>query len=384
MKNKEFRRNREFRPFRTRILIQTAFMLITGAAVPVFLYSALFYGKIANWTVAFFQRVLGTDYDSALHMYQDIIRRHQDIIFRLIIILTILVIFKIYLNWFTKYFAEINRGMDSLIKEDAAEISLSPEMLPIERKMNTVRRTIEKQKNEMVEGEKRKNDLIMYLAHDLKTPLASVIGYLNLLRDEREISEELREKYLSISLVKAQRLEELINEFFEIARFNLSDITLQYGTINLTRLFEQLIYEFTPMMKEKNLDCQLLADENLMVSCDSDKIQRAFDNLLRNAVNYSYSDTEIQISVKAQEENAVISFCNHGDTIPEDKLERLFEQFYRLDSSRGTGVGGAGLGLAIARQIVTLHRGTITASSMDGLTEFVVTIPASQKPSPVS
>lgn len=359
-------------------------MLITGAAVPVFLYSAIFYGKIANWTVAFFQRILGTDYDSALYMYQDVIRGHQDIIVRIIIILTILVIFKIYLNWFTKYFVEINRGMDSLIKEDAAEISLSPEMLPIERKMNTVRHTIEKQKNEMVEGEKRKNDLIMYLAHDLKTPLASVIGYLNLLRDEKQISEELREKYLSISLAKAQRLEELINEFFEIARFNLSDITLQYGTINLTLLFEQLIYEFSPMLKEKNLDCRLLAEEALMVCCDSDKIQRVFENLLRNAVNYSHRDTEIQVSVKAVEENAVISFRNHGDTIPGDKLERLFEQFYRLDSSRGTDSGGAGLGLAIARQIVTLHRGTITASSMDGLTEFVVTIPISQKPSPVS
>lgn len=112
-----------------------------------------------------------------------------------------------------------------------------------------------------------------------------------------------------------------------------------------------------------------------MISCDSDKIERVFDNLLRNAVNYSYGDTEIEITVDIQDESAVVSFRNHGDTIPEDKLERLFEQFYRLDSSRGTGRGGAGLGLSIARQIVTLHRGTITASSADGITEFVVTLP---------
>lgn len=97
----------------------------------------------------------------------------------------------------------------------------------------------------------RKNDLIMYLAHDLKTPLASVIGYLNLLHDEGQISEELREKYLTITLNKAERLEDLINEFFEIARFNLSTISLQYSRINLTRLLEQLIYEFKPMTKEK-------------------------------------------------------------------------------------------------------------------------------------
>lgn len=106
-------------------------------------------------------------------------------------------------------------------------------------------------------AEKRKNDLIVYLAHDLKTPLSSVIGYLNLLKDEQQISDELREKYLSISLDKAERLEDLINEFFEITRFNLSNITLEYRMINLTRMLEQLVYEFKPMLAEKNLTCSM-------------------------------------------------------------------------------------------------------------------------------
>ena len=99
----------------------------------------------------------------------------------------------------------------------------------------------------------RKNDLVMYLAHDLKTPLASVIGYLTLLRDEQQISPELREKYLSITLDKAERLEDLINEFFEITRFNLSTVTLDYSSIDLVRLLEQLRFEFMPMLKEKSL-----------------------------------------------------------------------------------------------------------------------------------
>ncbi len=375
MKNKEFHKNREFRPFRIRILIQTSLLILTGAAIPVFLYMFLGHGRVANWTVAAFQEIFRLDYDAAVLLYHNSVRRHQDSIIWIIILLTILIIFMIYLNWFTKYFVEINKGMDSLLKEDAGEISLSPEMLPLERKMNTVKHTIERQKNEMLESEKRKNDLIMYLAHDLKTPLASVIGYLNLLRDERQISKELSEKYLSISLAKAERLEELINEFFEIARFQLSDITLQYSQINLTRLLEQLVYEFSPMLKEENLECRLCAGDDIMINCDSDKIERVFDNLFRNAVNYSYGGTEIEVTAKRCDENAVISFRNHGDTIPEDKLERLFEQFYRLDSSRGTGKGGAGLGLSIARQIVTLHRGTITASSSDGTTELAVTLP---------
>ena len=222
----------------------------------------------------------------------------------------------------------------------------------------------------------RKNDLLIYLAHDLKTPLASVIGYLNLLRDEGQISEDLREKYLSISLDKAEHLEDLINEFFEIARFNLSDITLQYRNINLTRLLEQLIYEFKPMLKEKNLNCNLHIANDTMLNCDPDKIQRVFDNLLRNAVLYSYEGTDIEIAAAKQDEKILLQFINHGATIPEDRLERIFEQFYRLDASRNTISGGAGLGLAIAKRIVELHNGTITAKSEKECIEFTVVLPA--------
>ena len=225
------------------------------------------------------------------------------------------------------------------------------------------------------EWEQRKNDLIMYLAHDLKTPLSSVIGYLTLLRDESQISKELREKYLSITLGKAERLEDLINEFFEITRFNIYDITLQYTKINLTRLLEQLVYEFKPMLKSKNLQCNLCVDDDIMLRCDADKIQRVFDNLLRNAVIYSFENTDITISAQCHEDTVSIIFCNHGDTLPEEKLNRIFEQFYRLDAARSTSSGGAGLGLAIAKQIVELHNGTIVAESQEDQNKFSITLP---------
>ena len=209
----------------------------------------------------------------------------------------------------------------------------------------------------------------------MKTPLTSVIGYLTLLRDENKISEELREKYLSISLEKAEHLEDLINEFFEITRFNLSNITLEYSRVNLTRMLEQLIYEFKPMLLEKNLKCELEIAPDTMIKCDVNKMQRVFDNLMRNAVNYSFDDSTIHIAVKQNGENLCIQFTNCGNTIPKEKLVRIFEQFYRLDVARSSRSGGAGLGLAVAKEIVELHNGTITAKSENEQIEFTVTLP---------
>lgn len=263
-----------------------------------------------------------------------------------------------------------------LSEQDAAEI-FPEDYGDIAAQMAEIKTQLRSHEQILKEETARKNDLILYLAHDLKTPLASVIGYLNLLRDERQISEELQERYLSISLAKAERLEDLINEFFDIARFNLTDISLQHSKIDLTRLLEQLAFEFNPMLKEKDLSCSLQMPDEMLLRCDAGKIQRAFDNLLRNAVIYSYPNTEIEIGAERQKDRIVIKFINHGDTIPEENLERIFEQFYRLDISRSTSSGGAGLGLAIAKRIVEFHRGTITAKSENELIVFTVTLPVS-------
>lgn len=373
MKN---RKSDDFNQFKMKMFFRTVAMVFI-AVFAVFLMYSLVQGRFANGMVTLFQNMFRMDYDTALELYKSVFRNNMDLIFFLAMICIFFIVFYIYLNWFTKYFMEINNGINVLAEEIEGEISLSPELAATEKKINAIKHTLEKQKLDAKLSEQRKNDLIVYLAHDLKTPLASVIGYLNLLHDETEISEELREKYLSVSLNKAERLEDLINEFFEIAKFNLSDITLQYSRINLTRLLEMLLYEFQPMLKEKNLNCELKIQEDTMLSCDADKIQRVFDNLLRNAVIYSYSDTDINIDVTEHAGNIVIKFTNHGDTIPKEKLERIFEQFYRLDTSRSTVSGGAGLGLAIAKQIVLLHGGEIMARSENEVIEFTVVLPFS-------
>lgn len=377
LRNKKNFLHKEFQTFYTKVFMRLAVMFLAAVLFIYFLRFAVLRGRFADFTIDILQNAFQMEYDVAYSLYTKVFRNHMDMIMIAALVTAFLIIFRIFLKWFTKYFEEIGKGMDSLIEDGAAEVSLSPELLPMERKLNTIKHIIEKQRRDMSATEQRKNDLIMYLAHDLKTPLASVIGYLSLLRDEGEISDELREKYLSVSLDKAERLEELINEFFEISKYNLTAITLQYRKINVRRLLEMLLYEFQPMLKEKNLKCHLHAPEDIIMKCDADRMQRVFDNLLRNAVIYSFHGTDIDITAARQEEKVMISFKNHGDTIPAEKLERIFEQFYRLDASRSTGSGGAGLGLAIAKQIVELHHGTIWAKSQEEVIEFEVVLPVS-------
>lgn len=352
-------------------------MIFGAFAIIYLLYSFVLYGNFANWIVAILDRFIYHDYRMALEVYARTFREYMAIFFLLAIFAVFLVLFRIYLNSFAKYFREINRGIDALIHENTGEVVLSPELTSTEKKINAIRHTLEKRKMDTQLAEQRKNDLIVYLAHDLKTPLTSVIGYLTLLRDENQISDELRERYLSISLEKAERLEDLINEFFEITRFNLSDITLEYSRVNLTRMLEQLVYEFKPMLRTKNLECILNAEPDIMLECDVNKLQRVFDNLLRNAVNYSYENTTVEVNAKQNDTHITLEFINRGNRISVEKLERIFEQFYRLDTSRSTKNGGAGLGLAIAKEIIELHHGEITAHSEGGLTCFKVSIPLS-------
>lgn len=272
------------------------------------------------------------------------------------------------------YINEVEQAAHQLIDESDALITLSPELSEIAANLNQLKQESLANARAAKEAENRKSDLIMYLAHDLKTPLASVIGYLQLLRDEPALPEEARTRYLTTTLRKAERLDALTNEFFEITRFNLSEIPLAPQRMDLSLLLEQLVFEAQPQLAEKNLTAALHTPEQLPLRADPAGLSRVFDNLLRNAILYSWPDTTIAISAEHDDKVAIIRFTNQGDTIPPEKLARLFEQFFRLDSARATS-GGAGLGLAIARAITRQHGGDITAESANDRVTFTVTLP---------
>ncbi len=311
MKNKKEKGiDGDYTHLETKILIRTAAVLLGSFALisaALSLLSGRFSGVIVGFLELFYK-----DYDTAVIIYTHMFRENKEWFVMAAAFGVLLIVLRLYLKGFTKYFNEINGGINALKEENSKDIVLSSELAVTEKTINTIKHTLEQQKSAAKAAEQRKNDLVVYLAHDLKTPLTSVIGYLTLLRDEGQISEELRAKYVAIALEKAERLEDLINEFFEITRFNLSNIMLEYSMVNVTRMLEQLVFEFKPMLAEKNLSCVLTAEPDKMIRCDVDKMQRVFDNLLRNAVNYSFENTEISIVVTQDESMVHIRFANHG------------------------------------------------------------------------
>ena len=266
-------------------------------------------------------------------------------------------------------------GAEELAQPESGPIHLPPDLKHAEDQLNLARERALLSLQAAREAEQRKSDLVVYLAHDLKTPLTSVIGYLTLLQEEPQLSPELRARYTGIALEKAQRLEDLINEFFDITRFSLTHLELELRTTDLRRMLEQVVSEFGPVLRQQGMDCALSLPRELTAVCDPNKLARVFDNLLNNACHYGYPGSTIRVTGAREGARIVLTFRNAGPTIPPEKLERMFEQFFRLDTSRGTGTGNAGLGLAIARAIVQAHGGAITAQSAHEEIVFTVVLP---------
>ena len=360
--------------------MQTVAIVILTFLIISALYRHFWFRRVGDWIVQFLQDAFQLELLDALNIYQYGLRENAWLFIFGAVAVCFLLLFRISLSWFIRYFNEIDAALDTLIQGDNKEIVLTQEMEPMERKLNVLRQTLEKRELESKLAEERKNNLVMYLAHDIRTPLTSVIGYLSLLEEAPDMPTEQKAKYVHITLEKANRLEQLINEFFEITKYNIQEIVLEKEEIDLYYMLLQMLEEFYPLLEEKGNRAELHSDENVSICGDPAKLARVFNNILKNAVAYSDRNTQIDIfveEVKApQQEKIIITFRNQGKTIPKEKLESIFDKFYRLDAARNSHTGGAGLGLAIAKEIVTRHGGRILAESGNGQVTFRVELPA--------
>lgn len=312
-----------------------------------------------------------------LSRFANYIFRGELIILLMFIVWLVYVILSLY-RMIKKIFSYINAIVESSnnwFTKDTDYITLPDELSDLEKKLNYLKR--ESLTNEKLarENEQKKDELIVYLAHDIKTPLTSMIGYLSILNEMDDMPKKQQEKYIKIALDKSYRLEELINELFDVARFNSVKIILEKEKLNLNLMLAQIIDDFYPTLSELNKKIELNNEQQIMLVADPDKLGRVFNNLIKNAINYSAENSNIRINVRKNEYNIIVDIINEGRQIPKEKLDQIFEKFYRLDSSRISKTGGSGLGLAIAKDIVQLHGGQIKAISSEKETLFRVELP---------
>lgn len=315
-------------------------------------------------------------YDLLDNIYELVFERAYFIfiIFGTTLIIVLSLLYKL-LNKIFSYVFAVSESADKLFDKNVEYINLPPEMVEVEKKLNHFKTEAIKNERLARENEQKKDELIVYLAHDIKTPLTSMIGYLSLLSEIKDMPQEQRNRYIDIALDKSYRLEDLINELFDVARFNSEKIVLEKEEINLNLILEQIADDFYPTLKEMNKKINFTSDEKTILYADPDKLSRVFNNLIKNAVNYSKENTDIDISIINKENQVTVNITNKGKQIPKEKLDKIFEKFYRLDSSRTSKTGGSGLGLAIAKEIVELHGGKIYAESDMKETTFSVILP---------
>ena len=370
-----------YRKLKFSILLQTvlvtALTVLVGSFLLNFFIDGIYNDTFSESFVHFFMR-FDMSKQEAVDLYWNIIGDNK--IFFVIVgfLLLFALFFYVALSKMTRYLDQIGDGIENIVSESNEPIHLITELKPIEIRLNEIKATLKRQQLEAVESEKKKNDLVLFLAHDLKTPLTSIVAYLSMLDSHPDMSEEDRGKYTHIAYEKSIRLGELINEFFDITKYNLMNIELETVELDLSIMLEQIADELYGVLQEKHLNCVVDVEENLSVNGDPDKLARVFDNLLRNAISYCYEETQIEIHAREKDSEVEITFVNEGDKIPGDMLQTIFEKFYRVDNSRSSGTGGAGLGLAIAKEIVELHGGRIRAKSDEMKTQFIVDLPSNK------
>ena len=229
-------------------------------------------------------------------------------------------------------------------------------------------------------AEKQKNDLITNVAHDLRTPLTTIVGYLELIRSNPDLGKDNIYKYSSIAYEKSKRLQTMMDDLFEFTTLNQAKVKINMTTINISELVLQLVDEFYPTFQDHNITPVVdISTQSLFIRGDGQLLARVFENLISNAIKYGADNSPIKIEVLSDDETVTIKIKNYGSTISQEELPHIFDKFYRSDSSRSTSTGGTGLGLAIAKNIVQIHQGQIFATSHKDRTTFSVTLPKELK-----
>lgn len=285
---------------------------------------------------------------------------------------------------FSSYLAEIASGIRGLASGEMGTriaVRQSNELTQIAENFNAMAEELENVVTEERKNEEAKKNLITSIAHDLRTPLTSVIGYLELVA-EKDLDEGTRRHYVSVAYRKAKRLQCLTDDLFSYIKYGSAELTLNLAPIDAVKMLEQLTEEAYPAIAENRLELSVEKKlKEAVVEADGTLLARAFSNLLGNAIKYGRDGKCLRLLMEPGDGGETVCFhiINFGEVIPAKDLEHIFERFYRVDAARTEGQGGTGLGLAIAKNIIELHNGMISVKSDLSGTEFIVELPIAER-----
>lgn len=295
-------------------------------------------------------------------------------LFTTILVLAIIIgigLFILYFLMFTRKFTkELNNIVHGIGEISSGDFNYR---LPVEStnefglislSLNRMALRLEQIIEENKKNEKNKNAVITSLTHDLRTPLTSITGYLELLVNNKDISEETHKKHLKLVYKKSCSLENLINDLFDYTRVSLGQVKTEKTTINMVQFINQIVDEFYPSFRENDLEYGIKIENSpVYIKGDGELLSRAINNLISNAIKYGKDGKRVDINLKVENNYVILSIINYGLLIPKESLPHIFERFYRIEGSRSLDTGGTGLGLAIAKEIIELHGGKIIVNS---------------------
>ncbi len=280
---------------------------------------------------------------------------------------------------FVMYVREIIAGIEKMKSGSLTEeipVKGEDEFSEIAGSINEMRKNLYELLENQKEVERTKDELITNVAHDLRTPLTSILGYLDLLNQGDFLTPEQKQKYLDIVSAKARQLETLVKALFDYTRYDKDKVKIRKEILDLNLFVPQLVDEFYPSFMENQLTCKTdFCEGALNVEGNGELLARAVGNLMSNAVKYGSDGKVVEVKTGREGKCAVISIINYGRVIPAEKLDKIFDKFYRVENSRSLQTGGTGLGLAITKNIVNLHGGKIWASSDETGTCFQIELP---------
>lgn len=355
------------RRYRTRVITNIIYSAIITCLVEVFLVTNL----------SMVARYMGNR-GKMLVMVQAIEKQHTAVVLLYLIlgILLFSVTFMILQEPYIRYISKISEAVKNISEGDlntVIDVIGDDEFSGMAANLNRMAADIKQLMEKERESERTKNELITNVAHDLRTPLTSIIGYLELLTNNQQIPADMQHKYIEIAYGKSRRLQKLIEDLFGFTKLNYGKIAMHVGQIDIVKLLGQLVEEAYPNFVEKGLSYDLQSNVPAkIINADGNLLARLFDNLIGNAIKYGADGKRVLVKIHAESETVTVSVTNYGYVIPADELPLIFNKFYRVEQSRSSSTGGTGLGLAIAKEIVDMHGGTISVASDLNGTVFTV------------